>query len=96
MVCVTGCMYYIMQSLFEHNISKENIIDILDHEQSYVNVNSITVDSDIIDTGLDYSGKFMIRRGNTIATIYMKIKMDANDLCKIINISNLKQRLLYE
>ena len=80
-----------MQSFFNSEISKENIIDILDHEQSYVNVNSITVDSDIINTGT-----FMIRRGNTIATLCMEIKLDANELCEILRISNLKQRLLRE
>ena len=85
-----------MQSLFDSEISKENLIDILDHEQSYINVNSITVHSDIIDTGLDYNGNFMIRRGNTIATISIDIKIDANELCKILRTSNLKQRLLYE
>jgi hypothetical protein len=80
-----------MQSLFDIGISKENLIDILDHKQSYVNVNSITVDSDVIDTGT-----FMIRRGNTIATISIEIKLDANELCEILRISNLKQRLLRE
>jgi len=91
MVCVTGCMYYIMQSLFDNEISKENIADILDHEQSYMRVNSITVHSDIID-----NGPFTLRRGNTIATLCMEIKIDANELYKILNVSNLKQRLLYE
>jgi len=71
-----------MQSLFDIGINKQNILDILDYKQSYIDINNIAVDKNII--------------GNSFTTLSIEIKINTGELYEILNISNLKQRLLCE